>query len=104
MSVVRFRPADPIVAADAFVYLADLEPVCRAAALVLEGGGLFAFTTETHEGAGIVLGEKLRYAHSAGHVRGALEAAGLTVLSLAAASPRTENAVPVPGLLVVAGH
>src|SRR5712691_3476893 len=58
--------ADLIVAADAFVYLADLEPLCRAAARVLETGGLFAFTTETHEGAGIVLGEKLRYAHSAG--------------------------------------
>ena len=96
--------ADLIVAADAFVYLADLQPVCRAAARVLEPGGLFAFTTETHEGAGVVLGEKLRYAHSARHVRGALEAAGLSVLALAPASPRTENAVPVPGLVVVAGH
>jgi len=98
------EPADLIVAADAFVYLADLEPVCRAAARVLEGGGLFAFTTETHAGAGIVLGEKLRYAHSADHVRAALAAAGLSVLALAPASPRTENAVPVPGLVVVAGH
>ena len=96
--------ADLIVAADAFVYLADLTPVCRAAARVLETGGLLAFTTETHEGAGIVLGEKLRYAHSAEHVRGALEAAGLSVLALASASPRTEAGVPVPGLLVVAGH
>ncbi len=96
--------ADLIVAADAFVYLADLEPVCRAAARVLDPGGVFAFTTETHEGAGIVLGEKLRYAHSAEHVRGALEAAGLSVLALASASPRTEAGVPVPGLLVMAGH
>jgi predicted TPR repeat methyltransferase len=96
--------ADLIVAADAFVYLADLEPVCRAAARVLATGGVLAFTTETHEGAGIVLGEKLRYAHSVEHVRVALEAAGLSVLSLAAASPRTEGAVPVSGLVVVAGH
>jgi predicted TPR repeat methyltransferase len=96
--------ADLIVAADAFVYLADLQPACRAAARVLEAGGLFAFTTETHGGAGVVLGEKLRYAHSARHVRKALEAAGLSVLILAPASPRTENAVPVPGLVVVAGH
>ena len=71
---------------------------------MLEPGGVFAFTTETHEGAGIVLGEKLRYAHSADHVRGALEAAGLSALVLAPASPRTEAGVPVPGLLVVAGH
>jgi len=97
------EPADLIVAADAFVYLADLAPVCRAAARVLEGGGLFAFTTETHDGAGVVLSEKLRYAHSAEHVRGALEAAGLCVLTLVVASPRTENAVPVPGLVVIAG-
>jgi predicted TPR repeat methyltransferase len=97
--------ADLIVAADAFVYLPDLTPVCRAAARVLAtGGGVFAFTTETHEGAGVVLSEKLRFAHSAQHVRGALEAAGLSVLALAPASPRTENAVPVPGLVVVAGH
>jgi predicted TPR repeat methyltransferase len=96
--------ADLIVAADAFVYLADLQPVCRAAARVLEPGGLFAFTTETHGGAGAVLGEKLRYAHSARHVRGALEAAGLTALTLAPASPRTEAGVPVPGLLIVAGR
>jgi predicted TPR repeat methyltransferase len=94
--------ADLIVAADAFVYLADLERVCRAAARVIEPGGLFAFTTETHERAGVVLGEKLRYAHSAEHVRDALEAAGLSVLALAHATPRTENAAPVPGLLVVA--
>jgi len=96
--------ADLMVAADAFAYLADLTPVCRAAARVLETGGLFAFTTETHEGGGVVLGDKLRYAHSAEHVRGALAAAGLSVLALAAASSRTENAVPVPGLLIVAGR
>jgi predicted TPR repeat methyltransferase len=93
---------DLIVAADALVYFPDLEPLCRAAARVLEPGGLLAFTTETHEGAGVVLGEKLRYAHSAGHARAALEAAGLSVLRLAPASPRTENAVPVPGLVAVA--
>jgi len=94
--------ADLVVAADAFVYLPDLRRVCRAAAQVLENGGLFAFTTETHEGAGVVLGEKLRYAHSAEHLRDALEAAALCVLTLVPASPRTENGVPVPGLLAVA--
>jgi predicted TPR repeat methyltransferase len=83
--------ADLILAADAFVYFPDLEPLCRTAARVLEPGGPFAFTTETHGGEGVVLGEKLRYAHSAAHVRTALERAGLLVLSLASASPRTEG-------------
>ena len=78
--------------------------MCGAAARVLELGGLFAFTTETHDGGGVLLGEKLRYAHSADHVRTALEAAGLSVLALAPASPRTEAAVPVSGLVIVAGH
>jgi len=66
---------------------------------VLAPRGLFAFTTETHEGAGIVLGEKLRYAHSAEHVREALEAAGLTVLTLAPCSPphRERGPGPRPG-------
>jgi predicted TPR repeat methyltransferase len=95
--------ADLIVAADTFVYLPDLMPVCRAAARALEPRGLFAFTTETHAGSGVLLGEKLRYAHSAEHVRAALEAAGLSVLALTPASPRTENAAPVSGLVVVAG-
>jgi len=45
----------------------------------------------------------LRYAHSAEHVRAALEAAGLCVLTLALVSPRLEAGVPVPGLMVVAG-
>jgi predicted TPR repeat methyltransferase len=96
--------ADLIIAADALVYLADLDGVCRAAARVLEPGGLFAFTTETHDGAGVVLGRKLRYAHSAPYVRDALAAAGLTVLSLQAGSARKEGAVPVPGLVAVAAQ
>jgi predicted TPR repeat methyltransferase len=95
---------DLIVAGDAFVYLADLAPVCRAAARALAPGGLFAFTVETHAGAGVVLGEKLRYAHGAHHVQAALAAAGLVSLILESASTRTENEVPVPGLLVIAGH
>jgi hypothetical protein len=51
-----------------------------------------------------VLGEKLRYAHGADYVRAALEAAGLTPLTFDHLSTRTENGVPVPGLLVIAGR
>ena len=71
---------------------------------MLEPGGLFAFTTETHAQEGVVLGEKLRYAHSAAHVRAALAAASLSVLDLSSASPRTEAGIPVSGLVVVASH
>jgi predicted TPR repeat methyltransferase len=94
---------DLVVAGDAFVYLADLAPVCRAVAHALAPDGLFAFTVETHAGTGAVLGEKLRYAHDADHVRGALAAAGLVPIALDPASTRSEGGAPVPGLVVVAG-
>ena len=94
--------ADLVIAADAFVYVADLGPVCREAARVLEQGGLLAFTVETHEGDGVIVGEKLRYAHGADHVRTALAAADLGEVVLRPASTRQEGGAPVPGLLVVA--
>ena len=93
---------DLIIAGDAFVYLADLAPICRAVARTLAPDGLFAFTAETHAGTGVVLGEKLRYAHGTDHVRAALEGARLISLMFERASTRTENGVPVPGLLVIA--
>jgi len=94
--------ANLIVAADAFVYLSDLAPVLSEASRVLVSGGVLAFTLETHDGSGIVLGAGLRYAHSAEYVRGALAKAGLKLLTLEPASPRNENNEPVRGLVVVA--
>ena len=49
-----------------------------------------------------MLGEGLRYAHSAEYVRGAIAKAGLKLLTLEPASPRNENNEPVRGLVVVA--
>lgn len=94
--------ANLVVAADAFVYLSDLAPVLAEARRVLAPGGVLAFTLETHAGSGIVLGEGLRYAHSADYVRGAIAKAGLKLLTLEPASPRNENNEPVRGLVVVA--
>jgi predicted TPR repeat methyltransferase len=91
-----------IVAADVFVYLADLAPVFTAASRVLAPHALLAFSVETHDGAGVVLGEKLRYAHGKPYIRAMLEGAGLLVRQMTFVSTRTENNVPVPGLLVVA--
>ena len=69
---------------------------------LLAPGGLFAFTVETHSAAGVALGEKLRFAHGADHVRSAVEAAGLWPMTCKAVSTRTESGVPVPGLMAVA--
>jgi len=94
--------ADLILAADAMVYVADLAPVLAEASRVLTAGGLAAFTVETHGGEGVVLGEGLRYAHGAPHVRASVEAAGLKLTGLEELSARNEDHVPVPGLVVVA--
>ena len=93
---------DLVIAADVFAYLADLAPVVAAVAGVLAPAGLFAFTVETHAGDGIVLGEKLRYAHAGAHVRATLAQAGLTLTELTEAWARREDDTPAPGLVVVA--
>ena len=91
-----------IVSADVFVYLGDLKPILAAVARVLAADGIFAFTVETHAGDDVRIGEKLRYAHGAAHVRAAFAEAGLTLLEFAEVSTRLENNRPVPGLLAVA--
>jgi predicted TPR repeat methyltransferase len=102
---LRSKPeasAELILAADAMVYVADLMPVLAEAERVLVSGGVLAFTTETHDGGGVIIGEGLRYAHSADYVRASVEAAGLNLSQLEDRSARNEDNRPVPGLVVVA--
>jgi predicted TPR repeat methyltransferase len=93
-----------VLAVDVFVYCSDVAPIAAAAANVLAPSGLFAFSVETHDGAGVVLQPTLRYAHSADHVREAVAAAGLKLRSLERAGTRLEKGEPVSGLVVVAGR
>src|SRR3982075_122201 len=102
---LRSKPdasADLILAADAVVYLSDLAALLCEARRVLAPGGLLAFTAETHGGDCVILGEGLRYAHSAGYLRASIEAAGLTRSRLEDLSARNEDHAPAPGLVVVA--
>jgi len=82
--------------------VADLAGVCGAVKRVLAPDGLFAFTVETHDGDDAIVGVKMRYAHGERFIRDALRDAGLTSVEVTRVSSRTENRVPVPGLLVVA--
>src|SRR5579871_1247950 len=69
---LRSKPdasANLVIAADAMCYVSDLLPVLSEARRVLAPGGVFAFTLETHGGDGVVVGQGLRYAHAADHVR-----------------------------------
>ena len=94
--------ADLVLAADVMVYVADLVPVLTEIRRVLATGGLVAFTLERNPGDDVVLGEGLRYAHSPQYVRASLATAGLRLSQIEEQSFRTENNVPVPGLVVVA--
>jgi predicted TPR repeat methyltransferase len=91
-----------VLAADVFVYCGNLHPIAAGVARVLEPGGQFAFTVETHDGRGIRLQPTLRYAHGAAHVRAAIEQAGLQIVSIAPIPARRERNEWLPGLVVVA--
>jgi predicted TPR repeat methyltransferase len=93
-----------VLAADAMVYVADLAPLLREVRRVLVPGGVLAFTAETHQGDGVIIGEGLRYAHSAAYVRASIADAGLALSRLEVLSARNEDNVPVPGLVVVAAR
>ncbi len=93
---------DLVLAADVFVYVADLAPPLSGIARVLRPDGLLAFTVETHEGEGVRLAQTLRYAHSRDYVRRVLADGGLKPLRMSETSVRTEKGVPVPSLLVIA--
>jgi predicted TPR repeat methyltransferase len=101
---LRSKPdasAELILAADATVYLSEFAPLLGETRRVLVPGGLLAFTAETHDGDGVIIGDGLRYAHSADYVRASVKAAGLNLVSLERLSARNEDNRPVPGLVAV---
>ena len=107
VELLRDEPAgsyDFVLAADVFVYVADLAPALDGIAHVLTADGLLAFTVETHEGDGVRLAPTLRYAHGKDYVRTVLGAAGLKPLRMAETSIRTEKGAPVPNLVIVAAR
>ncbi|WP_336485715.1 class I SAM-dependent DNA methyltransferase [Methylobacterium nigriterrae] len=93
--------ADLVVAADVFIYLGDLRPALAAIARVLGPDGLAAFTVQSHDGAGIVIGPDGRYAHADAEVLAAADAAGLSLRSLTPAAIRRQNGLGVPGRIAV---
>ncbi|WP_342107465.1 class I SAM-dependent DNA methyltransferase [Methylobacterium sp. SI9] len=92
---------DLCLAADVLIYVADLGPVLAGIGRVLRPGGLAAFTVQSHDGTGAVLGADGRYAHADSHVAEAASEASLAVLTLCSAGVRREAGLPVPGRVVV---
>ena len=93
--------ANLCLAADVLIYVADLGPVLAGIRRVLRPGGLVAFTVQSHDGSGAVLGADGRYAHADAHIAEAAAAAGLDILTLRSADVRREAGLPVPGRVVV---
>jgi predicted TPR repeat methyltransferase len=93
--------ADLVVAADVFVYVADLQPVHAEARRVLHRDGLFAYTVQSHGGPGFRLGADGRFAHAESHLRALAAEAGFKVVSCEAVSTRQDRGEDVPGLLLV---
>jgi predicted TPR repeat methyltransferase len=94
---------DVIVAADTLVYFGVLNRVLSAAAGALRPSGLLAFTLEAHEdGPDYRLNLHGRYSQRRAYIERSLADVGLTVLALAACTPRQEAGVPVAGWVVTA--
>lgn len=99
----RSKRYDVAVAADVLCYFGELASVFAATAGALRAEGLFAFTLETHRKAkAFDLGISGRYTHSAKYVRKCLSDAGFDLVESEEQKLRTEYAVPVMGLVVVA--
>ena len=94
--------ADLCIAADVFIYLGPLDRVLDGMARVLRPGGRAAFTVQSHDGAGVVLGTDGRYAHADAHLAAAAAGAGFVDLAIHPAAVRRERGQDVPGRTVVA--
>ena len=88
---------DLCLAADVFVYIGDLAPAFRAIAAALSEGGYFAFTTEAGAGRDWTLQRSGRYAHGRDYILSLARQCGLIVVSVEAATLRTQRGEPVTG-------
>lgn len=99
----RFAAFDLVVLADVACYFGDLTPLLTAAANCLDDGGKLFLTVEENSGAqAFCLQPSGRYTHGEHALRQALEQSGFDAPALSRAVLRTENALPVNGLVVCA--
>ena len=98
---------DVVASADTLCYFGPLDSPSAAAQRSLRPGGWLIFTVEAlgreQHDVGHALQASGRYAHSAAHVRAALQLAGLRLLAITPETLRHEAGQPVAGWLVTAG-
>ncbi|MCP4319317.1 MAG: methyltransferase [Hyphomicrobiales bacterium] len=98
---------DLIAATDVFPYLGDAGPIVSAAANRLKPAALFGFSTETLprdelDGRPYKVGPDKRFAHDPMYIQSVLADNGFEILAMDDITVRLEDAVPVPGHLVLA--
>jgi predicted TPR repeat methyltransferase len=94
-------PCDLIVASDVLGYVGNLETLFETVKTRLLPLGLFAFTAQSHEGDGFVLGTDHRFNHSGFYLGALAREKGFTVVLMNNAVSRQEKGVDVPGLVAV---
>lgn len=94
---------DLLVAADVFIYVADLTPIFAAAFDRLRAGGHFAFSIECSDVRETqLLAQTGRYRHAPEMLATALERAGFCDIARESLTLRLESGVPVAGELMLA--
>jgi predicted TPR repeat methyltransferase len=97
------RQWDLIVAADVFIYVADLGPIFTAAFDRLRAGGHFAFSIECSDTSETqLLAQTGRYRHAPEPLAAALDAAGFRDVRRESVTLRLESGAPVAGELLLA--
>lgn len=95
--------ADLVVAADVLIYVGALDGLVARVAAALPPGGIFAFSTEAHDGPeDLVLRPSRRYAHSQAYLLLLLAAAELNVMSFERAVLRMDRGAAIEGFVVLA--
>jgi predicted TPR repeat methyltransferase len=93
--------ADLVLAADVLVYVGELAAVLAAAARALAPHGRFAFTVQSHDGDGVIVGDDRRYQHGDAYLRDAAARHGFSVAILEPATTRLDRGAPVAGRVCV---
>jgi len=108
MEITTFLKGAPspqalVIAADVFCYIADLEEIFTLARHWLAPDGVFAFSLQTHQGDGVVMGADHRFHHAPKLIDKLANKAGYHVLHTETASLRQDRGVPVAGALFILG-
>jgi predicted TPR repeat methyltransferase len=97
------RDANLIMAADVFIYHANLGSVFDLVANCLSNAGLFLFSVESHTGnAPWQIRKSMRHAHSENYIETLLRDRGFELLEKQAGIIRQDNDRPVAGLFYLA--